>query len=351
MLIAIHHREGAFSARWIEYCSEHGLPYKIVNCYDSDIVTQLRGADALLWHWTQTVPQDLLMALDVIRAAEKMGLKVFPKTETCWHFDDKIAQKYLLEAVGAPLVPTYVFYTFREAAEWIDHTSFPKVFKLRRGAGSANVWLIRNPDEALRLARRAFGSGFTPVRSYFRDARTKLAIVRRKGNWKGVLKRVPRSLLNVVKLKGRMPREKGYFYCQDFMPSNLFDTRVTVIGNRVFGFIRKVRPGDFRASGSGVIDYDTEKVNPECVRVAFEVARKVGAQSLAFDFVMEGNQPLITEVSYCYLSRAVYECPGHWDDALVWHEGHVWPEDAILEDLLAECDPATGGGRMGSKGT
>ena len=39
---------------------------------------------------------------------------------------------------------------------------------------------------------------------------------------------------------------RGYVYFQDFIPDNQFDTRVTVIGNRAFAFIRKVRPGDFR---------------------------------------------------------------------------------------------------------
>ena len=30
----------------------------------------------------------------------------------------------------------------------------------------------------------------------------------------------------------------------------------------------------------------------------------------------------------------VYQCPGHWDDQLKWHQGHMWPQDAILIDLL-----------------
>jgi hypothetical protein len=102
MQIAIHKGIGSFSERWIEYCVEHGLPHRTVNAHDSDIMAQLASAGAFLWHWSHGNLQDLLMARHVIRAAEMMGLRVFPSTATCWHFDDKVAQKYALEAIGAP---------------------------------------------------------------------------------------------------------------------------------------------------------------------------------------------------------------------------------------------------------
>ena len=128
-------------------------------------------------------------------------------------------------------------------------------------------------------------------------------------------------------------------YFQDFLDGNSFDTRVTIIGDRAFAFTRDVRPGDFRASGSGRVVYDGRRIHPECVKIAFEVTRRVGSQSMAFDFVMDGGgAPRIAEVSYCYDARAVYDCAGHWDARLVWHEGHVWPQDAILIDLLERLD-------------
>jgi hypothetical protein len=150
--VAVHRRPGSFSDRWLEYCSGHGVPNKIVDGYRSDIISQLAGTGALLWHWTHGSPQDLLMARHVIMGAEVMGLKVFPNTPTCWHFDDKIAQKYLLEAVGAPLVPTHVFYQLEDAMAWARSTTYPKVFNLRRGAGSLNVRLVRTAGEMEGLA-------------------------------------------------------------------------------------------------------------------------------------------------------------------------------------------------------
>ena len=28
-------------------------------------------------------------------------------------------------------------------------------------------------------------------------------------------------------------------------------------------------------------------------------------------------------------------CPGYWDRDLRWHEEHVWPEQAQVEDFIA----------------
>jgi len=337
--LAIHHRSRSWSDRWIEYCNRYAIPYKLVNCHDSDIIRQLTTCDGLLWHWSHGDPREQLMACHVIRAAETMGVKVFPSVSSCWHFDDKIAQKYLLEAIGAPLVPTYVFYDLKEALSWIDRVSFPKVFKLRRGAGSSNVKLAHSATEACALAERAFSSGFSPISHYGQDALKRYRVAKRRGDLLNVVKRLPQVLATIKGNRKMMGREKGYIYFQDFIPGNDFDTRVTVIGDRAFAFTRNVRPGDFRASGSGDVVYDTDRINKKCVEIAFDVTRRVGSQSMAFDFVLgEQRQPLILEVSYGYISEAVHSCPGFWDSRLNWYGGHVWPQDAILIDLLHDLD-------------
>jgi glutathione synthase/RimK-type ligase-like ATP-grasp enzyme len=339
--LAIHDRKSSYSDRWIAYCDQHAIPYRLVNCLKSDIINELASSDALLWNWYHADPREQLVARNVIMAAEAMGLTVFPNTATCWHFDDKIAQKYLLEAIGAPLVPTYLFYSLDGALEWINAASYPKVFKLRKGAGSSNVKLVRSAREASTLARRAFSTGFSPVPHYGQDAVKRYRAARNRGDLLNAIKRVPEVLANIRNSKRLMGLEKGYVYFQEFIPDNKFDTRVTVIGNRAFAFTRNVRPGDFRASGSGDIVYELGRIHQRCVEIAFEVTHKAQSQSMAFDFVMtESRQPLIVEVSYCYNAQAVYSCPGHWDVKLNWHEGHVWPQDAILVDLLNHFYPS-----------
>ncbi|MCD6393904.1 MAG: hypothetical protein J7M40_10405 [Planctomycetes bacterium] len=338
--VAIHNRTGSFSEQWRDYCDQQGIDYTMVDCCRTDIMSQLRSFDALLFHWHHEIPQNTLIARHVIWAAETAGLEVFPNIATCWSYDDKLSQKYLLEAIGAPLVPTHAFFDRQVAIDWIEHTSFPKVFKLRKGAGARNVRLVRTRKEARSLVSRAFGSGFRPVAGHARDAIGKLRSKesRRRVDLWGKLRRLPQSLMNIYQSNKFLGRERGYVYFQDFVPDNSYDTRITVIGDRAFGFTRNVRENDFRASGSGSIDYDFGRIDPECVRVAFEAARKLSAQSTAFDFVCNTKgQPKIVEISYCYQAEAVHRCQGHWDSRLEWHEGQVWPQDAILRDLLEKA--------------
>ena len=337
--LAIHDRKSSFSDRWIPYCDQNAIPYRVVNCLKPDIIDQLVSFNALLWNWNHTDPSEQLIARSLIVAAEMMGLVVFPSTATCWHFDDKIAQKYLLEAIGAPLVPTYVFYNLDEALHWINETSYPKVFKLRKGAGSSNVKLVRSAKEASTLARRAFSTGFSPVPHYGQDAVRRYRATRKRGELLNVVKRIPEVLARIRNMKRLMGSEKGYIYFQEFIPNNNFDIRVTIIGNRAFAFTRNVRPGDFRASGSGDIVYDSGRIHQRCLEIAFDVAQKTKSQSMAFDFVIaDSREPLIVEVSYSYNAQAVYNCPGYWDASMTWYEGHVWPQDAILIDLLNHVD-------------
>jgi len=65
MRIAIHETKGGFSKKWIEYCQSNSVPYKIVNCYDSDIIKQLDDCGALMWHHQQWDYRDALVAKSI----------------------------------------------------------------------------------------------------------------------------------------------------------------------------------------------------------------------------------------------------------------------------------------------
>ncbi len=333
-VIGIHDRPGSFSDRWFEYCQEHKIAFKRLDCLATDAIRKCHGLNAVLWHWAS--PRDQIVARHIITALEARGVKVFPDLATCWHYDDKIAQKYVLEAIEAPLVPTWVFTDRGEAMAWIAGANWPKVFKLRCGAGSRNVRLAQSRSEAETLCRTAFGRGFPPDPQPLPSLRKGLNTVRSPLQFWEKLKLTRTRLARATAFR-RQFNQQGYIYFQEFLPGNAFDTRVTVIGHRAFAFIRRNRADDFRASGSGLLGYDAELVDKRCVETAFDVARGLRAQSLAFDFLFDSeHSPRICEISYCYVASAVHACPGHWDRQLTWQPGHIWPQDAILEDLIAQ---------------
>lgn len=339
-MIAIHTRPGTFSERWIHYCKSKGIKYKLVDCYADDILNQLEGCDRLMWHWPHYEIEGSIIAKPLTYLFETIGIKVFPSFSTAWSYDDKLAQKYIFEALDIPHIPTRVFFDQDTALAYARSTSYPKVFKLSRGAGSTNVQLLHNYQEAKRAIRRSFSSGWSDRAQARRWAlNNRLANFRRDRDFSSLLRisfGVFRYLFPLQE-KGKSRIEKAYVYLQDFLPNNDFDIRVVVIGKKAFAIKRIVRTGDFRASGSGNIVYDVNEIPVSCVRIAFETNRKLGANCLAYDFVFEvDGTPRVIEISYAFSQDSYLKCPGYWDEKLTWHDTQVIPEHMMMEAFLEE---------------
>lgn len=333
-MLAIHDSQTGFHPRWVAYCERQGITYRLVNCYDSNLIENVKGCQALMWHHGQSNPKDILIARPILSALEHAGVKVFPDFRTAWHFDDKVAQKYLFEALEIPAVPAHVFVERDAALNWVDKAEFPKVFKLRRGAGSAGVKLVKNRSQARRLVKRAFSRGF-PVYDPWDSLKERI--------YKWRLGKFPAT--EIVKGLARfvhpprysriLGRERGYVYFQDFLPDNDCDIRIIVIGDRAFGIRRFVRPRDFRASGSGQISYARADLDERCVEMAFEAAAKLGGDSVALDFIYDKNHcPLIIEVSFGFIKEVYDPCEGYWDRKLQWHRDAVYPYEAMIDNIL-----------------
>jgi glutathione synthase/RimK-type ligase-like ATP-grasp enzyme len=265
-----------------------------------------------------------------------MGKFVFPNYNTCWHFNDKIAQKYLLDSINAPIPNTHIYYDYESAVEWVEKANYPIVFKLKSGAGAKNVKLVRGKKDARRLCNKAFNGGMSSITEYFSDYQTKIFKTRAKKNYFEKLLRAPKVILNLFRLKNQLPKEKGYILFQEYLPNNSYDTRITIIGNRAFSFIRHNRNNDFRASGSGNIDYDQRKIDLNAVKIAFEISKLIGSQSMAFDLLYDQeNQIKIIEISYGFNRNVILNCPGYWDISLNWIGGNFHPEHLIIEDAIS----------------
>lgn len=333
-MIAIHQSASTFHDRWAQYCSLNNIPFKRVNCFDSDIIEQLKDCKALMWHIHQGGFRDNIAAKQILQALEHSGLAVFPDFRTSWHFDDKVAQKYLFEAVGAPLVPSYVFFEKQQALEWIANTTFPKVFKLRNGAGSQNVRLVKSKTEGVKIIKKAFGRGFSKYDALGSLKDRVYMFKKGKMSFFEVIKGLLR-LFYAPQYARLGANEVGYVYFQDFIPNNNSDTRIIVIEEKAFGLKRYVRDGDFRASGSGKFAWDRILFDERCVQISFELTKKLKLQVGAFDFVFdENNNPLIVEVSYGFVSKVYDPCPGYWDNSLNWHEGKTVKEEWMIDIIL-----------------
>jgi hypothetical protein len=337
-VLAIHERPGSFSDQWIACCEEKGIPCRRVDCYSGGILSRLEGTDGLMWHWQLIDEKAVLFARQLAAALDTAGIPMFPDFRTSWHYDDKLGQKYLFEAIGAPLVPVHVFYDRAAALEWAGRAGYPKVFKLRSGAASVNVRLVSSARQAKALIRRAFGRG---IPLYHRPGYVKDRLRAFRGGPSGkslllLLKSLVR-LFVPTKLERQGGRHRGYVYFQDFIPGLDCDYRIVIVGEKGFAMRRLVRTGDFRASGSEKKSFDPSDFDRRLIPCAFETAERLGLQSAAFDMVMQGGEAKIIEVSYAFATRSF---PGYWTRGGEWVAGDISPQEEMLKQFIEEIENA-----------
>lgn len=336
MKIAIHNSPISYSGKWIEYCRSKNIQFKIVNCYSNSIIESIRDCDALMWHYHHANSKDTLFARQLLNAVEASGKVVYPDFNTGWFFDDKVGQKYLLEAIDAPLVPSYVFYSKKEAVNWIKQATFPKVFKLRKGSGSANVRLIKNRKDAMKIVNKAFRFGFRQYDPWGGLKERWRIFKLGQSNIRDLIEGIGRFFIE-TRFERIVGREKGYVYFQDFIEGCTYDIRTTIIGDKCYALKRLVRKNDFRASGSHIELHDPEDIPQEIVKTSFQISKRLNLQSVAFDFLItQENRHLLTELSYAF---GIDEGDNDffWDSELNLYREPFDPIGEMVENVIQEA--------------
>lgn len=336
MILGIHNGS-ALNEKCINYCVENKIPHIVLDCYAPDILNVVKENNIthLFWHFHHILHADILMARNVLFALEKMGVKVYPNFNTCWYFDDKISEKYILEAINAPIVTSWPFYTKETAMTFLKTVAkYPLVAKLRRGAGSYNVILLKNKSQAARYVRRMFSTGISPAPKFYADVKTKFIVARRNGTIVERLKKIPRFFRVMTSAKKSFPKELGYVYFQEFISGASCDYRIVVVGDKAWGSLRKVRKNDFRASGAGQSYENPNLIPTKLVDIAFHLTDKLNAQSMSYDFVLDtSGNPHIVEISYCFGFDGG-DGSFYWDRKLNVHFETFTLEELLLKELL-----------------
>ena len=341
--VCVHAGHGYFHERWAESIQKHGKELVRIDLRREGCLEKVALCDGVMWHLSMK-PSQLQSVEPILNPIEfAMNKKVFPNFKSRWHFENKIAQKYLFEAMGIASPKTYCFWEKDEAFEWIESKAkFPIVHKHARGAGSVNISLIQDRRSAIKTVNDSFSPrGVWHRRRYLRVAGRKPIGYILAGLYNMGTQFVDGVLHMLTGKYPHLPNqlwlpEKDHVLFQEFMQNNKYDTRVTIIGNRAFAFRRMNRKNDFRASGGGLLDYDISGIDIDMIKMAFQISDSAGFQSMAYDFLYDIEKRIrICEMSFGYNNRAIYDCMGHWDRQLNWHQGSMWPEEAHVIDFLA----------------
>src|SRR5262249_53621216 len=121
-----------------------------------DILAQLYGCDGFMWRWAHFDGMGRIARRLIPVIEDQLGIPVYPDRDTCWHYDDKIAQAYLLKSLGVPMPQTWIWFDRTSAHGWADQAKYPLVLKLATGAGSNNVKLMSSAASAHMWIDRLF---------------------------------------------------------------------------------------------------------------------------------------------------------------------------------------------------
>ncbi|HHJ10638.1 MAG TPA: hypothetical protein ENK25_07070 [Bacteroidetes bacterium] len=313
------------------------IDYIKLNLNDIDFWEQVEQLDYFIYRFY--VATDLKEQANAILPVIEnyYGIKCFPNQATCWMYDDKIKEYYLLKKHGFPVIETHIFWDEETALNWIETALFPLVFKLKSGSRSQNVILVKDKQQARLLVKKMFDKGIDPDKSSFFMKNRLRGQGYKEFLWDQALRGY--RFIRGVDISPYWEIHKNYVLFQEYQPNNLYDTRVTVIGDRAYALIRYNRRQDFRASGSGKYNLDRSKIDKRCLDIAFKISDTLGFQSMAYDFLFNINgDPIISEISYTYPCIDQYEEPGYFDRDFNHHAGHFWAEYFHLIDLLGLPD-------------
>lgn len=297
-------------------------------------------ADAVLWKPSYMGPAASAQVIARISFIENhLRKRVVPNVASIWHFENKLAQSDLLSWAGIDTPRYFGGFELRQIREALANEVFPIIVKSPYGAGSSQVRMVRTRVEAEREAELTFSYQLWTLWRATHRNRTGavLSASRHRWFWRELARRA----------SGREPF--GVMYWQQYLPGNSADLRVTVIGDRwAFAFWRRNRPNDFRASGSGLLDYETA-IPLDVVEHCIGISRRFRFDSMAYDIIFRDDKPFILEISYGYLDSAIQRCAGHYEmmanGTLEFRAGAVWPQTLwvrwLVEGLLRRaCEDA-----------
>lgn len=318
--VAVH--SGSWSIVWKEYCDTAKVKYQMIDESEMNLLERLFNFDVVLWHFSGFNYSHMMFARSILFSLQKRGIRVFPGIDESWHFDDKIAESFLLQSIDAS-IPKYFFFMDKENAMlWAkSYKSYPIVAKLKNGSGSHNVKIMNNSDDAIQYINTMFGEGFESNpsilfkgKSNFTSSKSFDVLVKR-------IKRIPEFMRNYRKSK-LFPNEKNYVYFQEFIPNDGFDLKVVVVGDKLSYIARNVRKGDFRASGGGSLYYDRTLINQQLIDSAFGASDKLNFQCMGYDYVIDNstNECKIVEISYGFSSQALLDAGGYFDRKGNWYD-------------------------------
>lgn len=247
---------------WTKYerfLQNNGFPFEYYDVHRSNWLAASESFDVIIWAAEGKTPQIEEQRRKTYILEKHCGRICFPSYDTLMWHEDKIFQYEWLRKRGFPVIHTFISNSVSEAFDRLKSIRYPLVVKQPVGAGSLGVELARSDRQAREIIRQSFSP------------------TGRQIYWPYI-------------------RQKDFVFFQDFQPNEGYDLRVIVVGDKVFGYFRDVPPGEYRASGMGLVR--KEKIPEAAIRLALHLARSLDLVIVAVDMLRDtGGAFQIIELS------------------------------------------------------
>ena len=103
----------------------NGLDHVRLCSSDNDFWDEVKQLDLFIYYWGQwDVERQIAQTIMPIIESE-LKITCFPNQKTCWCFDDKIKEYFLMKSHNFPIIQSWVFWEESEALEWAKGAPLP----------------------------------------------------------------------------------------------------------------------------------------------------------------------------------------------------------------------------------
>lgn len=258
-----------------------------------------------------------------------LGKFVYPSYDEISIHENKRYLSYWLSANDIPHPETKVFYSKREAEEYIRKANMPLVGKMNIGASGKGVEIFRNKRDIKEYLNIAFSRG---IRQDWGP------------NFKmgGFLPRILEILKNPSKIRKRIKvynmlyneLQRNFVIFQEYVEHD-YEWRIVKIGDSFFGH-QKVKQGD-KASGTKGIDY----ISPPVILLDYvkTLCEKHRFNSMAVDLFEDGRGGYLVNELQCIFGHVQsYICEKEGTPGRFVNKNGVWAFEEGMFNLNLSYD-------------
>jgi len=210
---------------------------------------------------------------DILLGLEELGALIIPKYTLFRAHHNKVFMEILRDLMpieDAHRIRSLSFGTLEELNQNLSNIAFPCVIKTASGASGSGVFCAHSATQLIKYAKK----------------------ISRTVNWASEAWDVGRALKHKGYRRESLHRRK--FIVQSFIEGLSHDWKVLVFGNRYYALRRNNRNRDFRASGSGLLEYREDTPYP-VLDFASKIYDYLNIPNLSLDIAYDGTNVYLIE--------------------------------------------------------